>query len=187
MLEPDPQPVPSASAENGGSDTATAFLRAQTRVDHEAVDGAFGSFGFDTSGGYGAFLTAHARILGVAERVLDPGALVPGWEGRTRALESDLAALSLPWPDEIDLTLPTGEAARWGAIYVLEGSRLGGIYLARGVPETLPKAYLSAKHLPGGWKRFLDMLDQADSGPAWRADALSGAKALFAAYNSAAR
>ena len=186
MLEPDPQPIPPSRTETGG-DTASAFLRAQTRTDHEAVDGAFGSFGLDTPIGYGAFLTAHARVLAVAERALDPGALVPGWEGRTTALASDLAELSITWPAEIDLVLPTSEAARWGAIYVLEGSRLGGIYLARAVPEALPKAYLSAKHVSGGWKQLLDTLDRSDTGPAWRADALAGAKALFAAYITAAR
>lgn len=186
MLEPDSQTPPQTPAGNDGGDTATAFLRARTRADHEAVDAAFGGFGLDTPAGYGAFLTAHARILAVAERVLDPGALLPGWEGRTQALQSDLASLAIAWPAEIDLVLPAGEAARWGAIYVLEGSRLGGLYLSRAVPEPLPKAYLSAKHVSGGWKQFLDRLDQSDTGPAWRAEALAGARALFAAYISAA-
>lgn len=187
MLESDPQATPNAPVEGGGSETATTFLRAHTRVDHEAVDAAFGGFGLDTPAGYGAFLTAHARVLAVAERALDPGGLVQGWEGRTAALASDLAELSLTWPQEIDLVLPAGEAARWGAIYVLEGSRLGGIYLARSVPEGLPKAYLSAKHVSSGWKALLGAMDQSDTGPAWRADALAGAKALFAAYITAAR
>ena len=185
MLEPDPETPRPATTGNVRDDTAVTFLRAETRGDHEAVDKAFGGFGLDSPTGYGAFLTAHARILPVAERILNPGEWVSGWEGRTKALASDLAALSLALPSQIDLVLPAGDAARWGAIYVLEGSRLGGIYLARMVPEPLPKAYLSAKHVSGGWKSLLDTLDSHDTGPAWRADALAGAKALFAAYITA--
>jgi heme oxygenase (biliverdin-IX-beta and delta-forming) len=177
MLEQNPATGPSAVAE----------LRAATRADHDAVDAGFGHFALGTVDGYRDFLTAHARILPLAERLIQPQALVDGWTGRTRALLADLAALGGAVPDELDFALPEGQAARWGALYVMEGSRLGGAVLAKSVPDQLPAAYLGARHAPGGWRALLVKLDEADAGPAWRKQAVAGARALFGAYLAAAR
>ena len=167
--------------------SAVAALRAATRADHDAVDAEFGHFALNTPEGYRAFLTAHARILPLAERLIRPGALVAGWHGRTEALLADLAALGAGAPAELSFALPEGEAARWGALYVMEGSRLGGAVLARQVGEGLPAGYLGAKHAPGAWRALLERLDAADEGPEWQAQAVAGAKALFGAYQAAAR
>jgi heme oxygenase len=161
-------------------------LRSATRGDHEAVDAAFGDFAIDTAAGYRDFLTAHARILPLAERLIQPGALIENWQGRSAALLADLAALGGDTPDDLAFALPEGEAARWGALYVMEGSRLGGAVLARHVGEGLPAAYLGARHPQGGWRALLERLDQADTGAEWRDEAVRGAKALFAAYRAAA-
>lgn len=165
--------------------SAVAHLRAATRVDHEQVDGAYGRFALGTAEGYRDFLTAHARILPLAERLIDPGALVAGWQGRTQALRDDLAALGGEAPPELDFALPPGEAARWGALYVIEGSRLGGAVLARSVPEGLPAAYLNARHASGAWRDLLARLDAAVGED--RAEAERGAKAMFGAYLEAAK
>lgn len=166
--------------------SAVAHLRAATRVDHEQVDGAYGRFALGTAEGYRDFLTAHARILPLAERLIDPAALVEGWQGRTQALRDDLAALGGDEnPPELDFTLPPGEAARWGALYVIEGSRLGGAVLARSVPQGLPAAYLNARHGSGAWRDLLAKLDVAVGEN--RAEAERGAKAMFGAYLEAAR
>jgi heme oxygenase len=172
-------PAPSASA--------VAELRAATRLDHDSVDAGFGQFALDTPGGYRDFLTAHARILPLAERLIRPEALVDGWTGRTQALMADLAALGAAAPDELDFVLPDGDAARWGALYVMEGSRLGGAVLAKSVAGDSPAAYLGARHPPGAWRNLLANLDAADGGAEWREEAVAGAKALFAAYLAAAR
>jgi heme oxygenase (biliverdin-IX-beta and delta-forming) len=169
------------------TDTAIAELRAATSADHDAVDAGFGDFALGTREGYRDFLTAHARILPLAERLIRPEALLDDWAGRTAALLADLAALGRAAPDELDFALPEGEAARWGALYVMEGSRLGGAVLAKQVADDLPAAYLGARHGPGGWRALLAKLDEADAGPAWREQAVAGAKALFAAYLAAAR
>ncbi|MCW1431460.1 biliverdin-producing heme oxygenase [Novosphingobium sp. JCM 18896] len=167
------------------TDSAVAHLRAATRVDHEQVDAAYGRFALDTRDGYRDFLTAHARILPLAERLIDPGALVEGWHGRTQALHDDLAALGGEAPPELDFALPPGAAARWGALYVIEGSRLGGAVLARSVPEGLPAAYLGARHGSGGWRDLLARLETAIGDEYAKAEA--GAKAMFGAYLEAAR
>lgn len=169
-------------------ETATAHLRAVTRTDHETVDAAYGRFALGTPEGYRQFLTAHARILPLAERLIAPEELVgEGWRGRTQELLGDLAAMGGQPPAELDFALPQGEAARWGALYVMEGSRLGGVVLAKLAPEGAPAAYLGARHESGAWRALLQRLDEADLGPDWRRDAAAGARALFGAYRSAAR
>ena len=151
--------------------SAVTHLRAATRIDHEAVDGAFGHFALSTPDGYRDFLTAHARILPLAERLIQPGALLENWSGRTEALLEDLHALGGEAPAELDFALPGGEAARWGALYVIEGSRLGGTVMAKMVPADLPAAYLGARHPPGAWRGLLERLDHADGGPEWQQEA----------------
>ena len=95
---------------------ASAFLRSATRRDHQMVDRQFGALSIDSPAGYRAFLVAHARILPLAERHLDPGGLLPGWQGRTHALHSDLAELAVARPVELECVLPeqllTGLAER---------------------------------------------------------------------------
>lgn len=170
------------------------LLREATRADHDAVDAAFGAFGVTERDRYAQFLTAHARILPAVERATDPGALMAGWEGRTEALVADLAALGLAMPPPAPIQLPPGDAARWGAIYVVEGSRLGGLMMSRQVPVGLPSAYLSARHGPGGWRALLDAIDAAEPRAAgksepdepWRVGAVAGARATFTAYLEAA-
>ena len=177
--------MPETTQESDHAASAVTHLRSVTRVDHEKVDAAFGGFAIGTRDGYRDFLIAHARILPLAERLIDPGALIAGWQGRTEALLDDLQALGGAVPPEIDFALPEGEAARWGALYVIEGSRLGGAVLARMVPEGLPAAYLGARHGSGGGRDLLARLDAqiGDRG----AEAEAGAKAMFGAYLDAAQ
>lgn len=162
-------------------------LRLQTRADHEAVDTEFSRFALDAPTGYRDFLMAHARVLPLAERLIRPGDLIGNWEGRTPALLADIAGLHGSIPEDIDLDLPRGEAARWGALYVMEGSRLGGSVLAKRVPDGMPCAYLRARHPSGVWSRILSSLDQADEGEQWREQAVLGAKAVFGAFLTAAK
>ncbi|MBY8822390.1 biliverdin-producing heme oxygenase [Sphingomonas colocasiae] len=163
-------------------------LREATRDEHDAVDRAFGSLGLESRTHYARFLRAHARILPAVERAADPATLLPGWRGRTADLAADLAALDIATPESLPFSGLPGAAARWGAIYVIEGSRLGGAMLARGVPVDLPKAYLSAVHGPGGWRRIQAMIDAAadGAGALWHADAIDAARATFSAYRLAA-
>ncbi|MDQ4421394.1 biliverdin-producing heme oxygenase [Sphingobium sp. DEHP117] len=181
------RPVALLTEDEVATDDVSALqtLRIATRADHEAVDAAFSRFSLATRAGYGDFLTAHARILPVTERLIAPHGLINDWRGRAEALLEDLKELGLDAPQDMDLVLPDGEAARWGALYVLEGSRLGGAVLARRIAPGLPVAFLSAVHRQGGWAALLARLNAADTGSAWRAQAILGAKALFRAYLTA--
>ena len=103
-------------------------------------------------------------------------------------LAKDLGALGRTAPEPLDLPPPADAAEAFGYAYVIEGSRLGGSMLARGVPEDLPKTYLSSGHLPGEWRAFAAAVDQAahDGGPRWADRAAKAADRIFALYARAA-
>lgn len=162
-------------------------LRAETRPDHDRVDAAFGGFGLSDREGYTRFLLAQARVLPDLEAMLRPAELVPGWRGRSGALLADLASLGQEAPPSIAVPIPGGAAGRWGALYVLEGSRLGGAVLVKRVPPGVPTAFLASTHPQGAWRDLLARLDAASDGPAWELDAIRGAQATFAAFEQAAR
>jgi heme oxygenase len=103
-------------------------------------------------------------------------------------LASDLAALGAP----VALPVTTATSARpecWGALYVVEGSRLGGGLLSRRVGEGLPHAYLSATHQAGEWRAIRGAIDVAADGKdaAWHEAMVAGALDVFALYAAAAR
>ena len=79
-------------------------------------------------------------------------------------------------------------ARQWGALYVVEGSRLGGGLLAKRVGAGLPVRYLSAIHEPGEWRAIRHAIDEVAEGrdAAWTAQMIAGAEATFALYEEAA-
>lgn len=163
-------------------------LRAATASDHDRVDATFGGFALGDAAGYRRFLLAHGRALPAVEAALAAAAhALPAWRPRTAALADDLAALGEAMPPPLDFGV-ANEAESWGALYVIEGSRLGGQLLARSVPAGLPAAYLSARHLSGEWRALLAALDAraAAEGDDWRTAATAGARATFALYARAA-
>ena len=169
--------------------SARTALRTATADKHDMVDAAFGSFDLSDAGAYGRFLTAHARALPAFEAALEACDAIPAFAPRTEALRADLEALGLPMPDPLPVAPPENEAAAFGALYVIEGSRLGGAMLAKQVPDALPHAYLSATHQPGGWRAFGDLLDRAEKagGPGWIDRAIAAAEATFDLYAEAAK
>ncbi|NNU65443.1 biliverdin-producing heme oxygenase [Rhizobium indicum] len=139
-------------------------LRAQTADCHAAVDTLFGSFNLSRIQDYRAFLRAHARVVPSVEYALENGGigrLLPDWPDRRRAhlLAADIRELD----DRLPVLLPQlallSEAAIWGAAYVLEGSKLGGLLLAKAVPDHLPNSYLSLQGPKGAMRLFMDRLD----------------------------
>lgn len=161
------------------------LLRNATAPDHEIVDAAFGRFDLTSPASYTAFLSVHAQVLGPLEAAVDDL-----WEpssARFALLEADLADLKTPVIHGEPVILGS-DATRWGVMYVLEGSRLGGGLLAKRVAEGLPKRYLSAAHEGGSWRRFGDALDAegATKDAAWHDDVVAGAKLAFSIFADAA-
>ena len=168
--------------------TAIARLRTATASSHDAVDAAFGGHDLTTAPGYARFLIAHARALPAAEHRFAATDGLPPWRERATLLTDDLADLGHAMPAALDFALPDRPGAAWGALYVTEGSRLGGIMLARSVATGLPARYLGAKHHSGEWRALLAAIDAeaATRDDAWIDDAIAGAEACFALYRQAA-
>jgi heme oxygenase len=167
-------------------------LREATRGDHEALDGLFGRFDLGEPAQYRAFLTAHAMALPPVETALDAagfGDALADWGDRHRgdAIAADLAALGAAAPAPLPAPPLADRAACWGAAYVLEGSRLGGVFLARQVAEGLPRSYLGTAQPPGRWRAFLTALDAALVNPQDKASAGATACAVFALFGEAGR
>lgn len=167
--------------------SAIALLRAGTVAAHEQVDAAFARFSLDDPLGYGRFLSAHGLALPQAEAAAR--SVWPGLRPRLPLLVADLAALGRRGPPAGQPGASAIPATAWGALYVVEGSRLGGGLLAGRLGEGLPRAYLSAVHLPGEWRAIRQAIDAAASGrdEAWHTSLVDGALATFARYAAAAR
>ncbi|WP_375270817.1 biliverdin-producing heme oxygenase [Sphingomonas sp.] len=160
-----------------------ARLRAATRASHDSVDAAFGAYDLSDRDAYRRFLVAHARALPAAESALGALAFARTLPPRTLLLARDLADLGESMPPALPFAL-NSEAALWGALYVVEGSRLGGVMLARSVGADLPSRYLSAAHGPGQWRAIREAIDAAgaDAPPEWHDALLAGAAATFDLY-----
>ncbi len=165
--------------------SASAILRAATGDAHAAVDAAYGRFDLTDRAGYAGFLIAHARILPPIERALASYPALPAFAARSDALADDLTRIGAAWPDPLPVSI-ADDAAAWGIFYVVEGSRLGGVMLARSVPADLPVAYLSSAHTRGGWRGIRAAIDSAAQGDAWTDRAVAAARECFAWYGRAA-
>ena len=157
-------------------------LRHATSDDHRRVDALFAGYSLGSAADYRAFLTAHARALAALEPAARPAS------ARLPLLARDMAALDTPMPEALSSPPGKGDGYRWGLLYALEGSRLGGAMLLRQVGAGLPTAYLSAVHGKGEWTAFQRALDEASAkgGEGWLDDAVEGAKAAFAVFARAA-
>ncbi|KQO06952.1 biliverdin-producing heme oxygenase [Sphingomonas sp. Leaf242] len=165
--------------------STVARLRSATAADHDAVDAGFGRYDLTDADDYRAFLIAHAKALPAVEAWLTA---IPGLatvRSRGTELAADLAALGEDMPAPMTFDVPASAAAGWGAMYVVEGSRLGGVMLSRSVPEGMPSAYLGAKHLSGEWRALLTAIDGETADEAWVEQAIVGAKAAFDLYRRA--
>lgn len=175
-------------------DTLRQRLRAATGPLHEQVDSAFSAYQLESRDGYRAFLRAHALVLGPLEIELEAAGIatmLDDWAQRARRheLQADLADLGdcVAWPEPIAASHSPGWC--WGAVYVIEGSRLGGRVLARRVAEanpTAPLRYLGAGQSTPSWPAFIDQLDRRASGYPWD-DVLAGASDAFERFVRAAQ
>ncbi|HMO42518.1 MAG TPA: biliverdin-producing heme oxygenase [Phenylobacterium sp.] len=167
------------------------LLRTATRAEHDRVDALGESFDLASQAGYGAFLHGHALALPALEaQVLAHGPHPDHWplKRRTEALRQDLAALGQEPPRALAAPDLPSRSMRLGALYVIEGSRLGGMLLSRrlaAVQPDAPRAYLDHDAGPGYWRDFLAWLED-EPDPVGHADqAVEGARRAFAFYAGA--
>jgi heme oxygenase (biliverdin-IX-beta and delta-forming) len=165
-------------------------LRAQTADYHAEVDALFGKFSLSISSDYEAFLRAHARAVPAVENALEQAGiagLLPDWPERRRTalLLADMAELGELPPPPLAQPELASEAALWGAVYVMEGSKLGGAMLAKAVPAHLPSRYLSPQGPKGSMRAFMERLDAAGIDDI--AGAVAAARDVFALFRKAAQ
>lgn len=172
-------------------DGARHSLRSATAAEHDAVDRAFGGFDLSDRDRYADFLVAQASAFLPVEAAIDawsPRSVLPDWPDRRRsdALRADLAALGVTAPEPAAFPpIATTEAAL-GAIYVLEGSRLGGRMLARGVPDAFPKSFLTSGN-PALWRSLLSVIEKELVTASQRVAAIAAAREVFALFEKGAR
>ena len=179
-------------------------LREATREVHERLHGHAG-FAAVAAGsiGRGDYRALLLRLLGF-HRAFDTvlaTAAGQGWSGldlaarsRSALLAEDLAALGLAGA-EIEtapvctaMFEPAAAAEFMGALYVVEGSALGGRELARALEPRLPgeagRHFFLGRGRAGGaqWADFLAELQRLDGAAAAEAGAVRGAQATFAAF-----
>lgn len=170
---------------------AHSLLRESTRSAHDRVDSAFGGYDLADPDDYASFLSGHATAFIPVEDALDrSGAaqFLPDWGESRRAslLSQDLSDLGIDLPERVEEPSFASDAAMLGALYVLEGSRLGGAMLRRSVPADKPSRFLSAVHLPGRWRTFVATLELSLSTNVRLRDATASALKTFALFERAA-
>jgi heme oxygenase len=172
--------------------SARAALRAATLADHERVDSLFSAFELGDAAGYRLFLAAQAAAHLPVEQALEAAGvaeLLPDWPARRRShlLEADLAELGLEVPDPLQPPPLPDTPAVLGAVYVIEGSRLGGAVLKRSLPAGAPKRFLAAEQAPGAWRKLLAKLDESLYEPALVEAASQTARLIFRRFEAAGR
>ncbi|MBB3172726.1 heme oxygenase [Endobacter medicaginis] len=167
-----------------------ALLREATRPFHARVDALGSGLDLRTRSGYGALLCAHASVLPGLETVLSAGPVPPDWSQRRRtdALLGDLKVLGLAPGTVLVPPALDDPAARLGALYVIEGSRLGNEVLRRQVIDAWPEApvaFLAHGANAGLWQRFVAWLATFAADAAALDVAARGAGAVFELYERA--
>ena len=168
---------------------ARSHLRSATAEAHERVDRLFGAYDLADREGYRRFLLAQAAAFLPVEASLDAagaGRLLADWSARQRGdrLKADLADLGAEVPPPVLSPSLCSPADIAGAIYVLEGSRLGGALLKEALPETVPRRFLEAPQEPGSWRKLLERLDDFLYEPAALDAAVLVAKGVFQSFEA---
>lgn len=167
------------------------ILKNATLGHHQRVDATFSSARLDDQESYARFLLAQAAAHIPVERALERGgiaALISDWPQRQRsvALEADLAEIGRSTPPAIDELRLSGEPELLGALYVLEGSRLGGAVLRRSVPAGFPARFLGGAD-SAAWRALLKLLDTRLRDDSDLHSAITAAGKVFTLFETAGR
>ncbi|TDR89892.1 biliverdin-producing heme oxygenase [Enterovirga rhinocerotis] len=170
-------------------------LKTETRAAHDSIEAAFDmQSGLVSREAYGGLLRSlhsfHAGYETAAQPYLE-GTPFGTFPGRSLRLARDLAALGVePGPEATSIVL-VDLADALGAAYVIEGSTLGGLVIAREVEKRLGldaetgNAFFSGegKDTMRRWRAFCAALDER-SDPAHDDRVIASADRTFAAMQA---
>ena len=168
-------------------------LKAATAPAHRALDECLGQFDLTTIAHYRRFLQASAAALLPLEQALERAGvagMVDDWAERRRseAIRADVAALHGSIAP-VALSMPAlDRPSVLGALYVLEGSRLGASYLLRVVAASAdPRARGATRYLRHGagkglWRSFLGQLAQEPVTSSNQVRMIASAREVFAVF-----
>lgn len=171
-----------------------AQLRAVTGAAHAELDRAVTGAGTLSPVRYAALLYAHLDVLSSLEAELEH--YLPGFAAAQRValLCADLHVLGLGAAPARGANRVTSLGAAWGAAYVIEGSALGGLVLARELKlersvDARALRYMSLRGAATAdhWRSFCRALNAwgAGANEHERATACASACAVFKAYEQA--
>jgi heme oxygenase (biliverdin-IX-beta and delta-forming) len=189
------QPVRGSAPKSAAARGLRALLRDKTKAAHRRLDSAISVVELRSAPHYARFLEAHAEALLPLEATLAASGvrrLFPDWERRVRspALLEDIARLGGATPP-FDLLEPSDDAGMLGAMYVLEGSRLGATVLLEAVLQSPDPgirdatAYLSHGAQERLWPSFLTALEFHGATLDDTTAAVASARQAFARYEAA--
>ena len=172
-------------------------MRAATVAAHHQLDERLSALDLSRTEHYRRFLQANAAAVLALETALEAAGiadLVEDWPQRTRAraITADLARLNgaaIPSPMAVT---PLDRCGVFGTLYVLEGSRLGAVYLLRIVAASAdPRVRAATRYLGHGageglWRSFLARLDRESVTADDEARMIGGAMLAFALFTAAA-
>ena len=162
------------SAEEGRRDTnfrARAILRSETMDLHRRAEELIGNRPFEDRASYAELLRSNLAVTETILRAVEPllpQALTRGITTDVERLRADLCALSEQAACDCATFEVRDPAVAIGAVYVMEGARLGGTVLARqakvqlGLTAATGATYLNGEGKGAGyrWQGFLAALEQ---------------------------
>jgi heme oxygenase (biliverdin-IX-beta and delta-forming) len=171
-------------------------LKEATADAHRDLDARLSGLDLANLDGYRRFLEANAAALWPVEDALEAAgvaAIFADWPQRSRraAMTADLAGVDgtlSPLPPLAGIN----RNGVFGAMYVLEGSRLGAKYLLRGVAQAAdPVVATATAYLAHGagqhfWQSFLAALEQEPVTPDDEAEIIDAAGLAFSVFAHAA-
>ncbi len=170
---------------------AREALRVATADCHRRVDEIYSAANLGDRISYANFLRAQASALLPLEAALDRAGiadLMEDWPDRVRGplLVQDMAVLGVPPPTSDGSPAITGTSAMLGALYVLEGSRLGGKLLKRSIPVDMPTSFLAGDY-SASWPTLLLKLDLMLDTAERRTPAIAAARTVFSIFEESGR
>ncbi len=174
------------------SESARHALRRETAKLHTELDAMLSRANFDDRESYALFLARQAAPLFALEEAIDASDLptsIPDWplRRRTEAISDDLARLGSVSPSP-SRAPEMSDDALMGALYVLEGSRLGAKFLvkqARASSDPVVRdatAYLGHGDGQSFWPSFLAVLAKREDAGLDHAALIDGANRAFAMF-----